>query len=204
MRSLTLILWLAAAGTVLAADLPPLDEFTATMPQPAHLWVSPDGHGHDLQHAYGPGWGGQVDGTIEVQLLDDNLDPIVGYPREDIWLADVQGDFVFCAAANIADHDTDLDGRTTISGPFRAGGQIMPDGEARVYVAGSPIGDAPLPLTINSPDVNGDLRVNLADIAPFVQALQSGYDWRFDFNADGTVNLVDISIFVATLGEECP
>jgi hypothetical protein len=54
----------------------------------------------------------------------------------------------------------------------------------------------PTPLAVSciSPDLNGDLIVNLLDIAAFAADFFSGvYAYRSDFNNDGVLNLADIS-----------
>ncbi|MEM9412718.1 MAG: dockerin type I domain-containing protein, partial [Planctomycetota bacterium] len=49
-------------------------------------------------------------------------------------------------------------------------------------------------------DLNGDRRVNLLDIDPFVDLLSNGgYSANADFNNDGRVNLLDIASFVEAL-----
>jgi hypothetical protein len=46
--------------------------------------------------------------------------------------------------------------------------------------------------TVNSPDINGDGVVNLADIPLFTAAYFGGYSPCCDFNMDGVLNLLDI------------
>lgn len=203
MKSILIVSLLAVAGTSLAADLPPLPEFEAWMDQPGHVWAAPDGGGLSLTDAYGLG-GAAVDATIHIVLRDWDFDPVVNYPAEDIWLEGGNStDFAFCIGGTIASGNTDDQGYTSIVGPFRAGGQIPPGTQPSVLVAGDAIWDTDLPLTVNSPDVNGDLVVNLADVAALASALGSD-DWRADFNVDGVINLGDIAIFVGRIGVECP
>jgi len=136
--------------------------------------------------AHGLG-GAMVDAPIHIILRDWNDDPIENYPAEDIWLdGGSSDDFAFC-----------------IGGPFQAGGQIPPGTQPAVLVAGIAIWDTDLPLTINSPDVNGDRLVNLSDVAQLTGIL-GGYAWRFDFNDDGVVNLIDVSIFTSMMAADCP
>jgi hypothetical protein len=203
MKSIMIAILIATAGASLAADLPPLPEFDAWMDQPGHVWVDPDGSGLSLLDAYGPGGAG-ADATIHIILRDWNDNPVVNYPAEDIWLdGGSSTDFAFCIGGTIASGDTDDQGYTSIVGPFRAGGQIPPGTQPSVLVAGDAIWNTDLPLTVNSPDINGDLVVNLADVAALTSALGT-YDWRMDFNDDGAINLGDIAIFVGRIGAECP
>ncbi|MEM7454396.1 MAG: hypothetical protein AAF456_08565 [Planctomycetota bacterium] len=51
-------------------------------------------------------------------------------------------------------------------------------------------------------DMNGDGVVNLADVGPFVDAINSGaYNFIADINGDGDSNLLDIGFFVDMLLE---
>ena len=56
----------------------------------------------------------------------------------------------------------------------------------------------------NSPDINGDLAVNLSDVVLFSQDRYGDYNYRSDFNFDGVVNLSDQIILVGALGVGCP
>lgn len=204
MKSILIVSLLAVARVSVAADLPPLPQFEAWMDQPGHVRVAPDGNGLSLTEAYAPGGGMIVDATIHIILRDWDFDPVVNYPAEDVWLeGGSSDDFAFCIGGTIASGNTDSQGYTSIVGPLQAGGQIPPGTQPAVLVAGVAIWDTDLPLTVNSPDVNGDLVVNLADVAAMAGAL-GGYDWRVDFNVDGIVNLADIASFVGSIGGECP
>ena len=51
-----------------------------------------------------------------------------------------------------------------------------------------------------SGDLNGDGAINLLDVAPFIDALNSGtFSCEADINGDGTVNLLDVSGFIDLL-----
>jgi hypothetical protein len=58
-------------------------------------------------------------------------------------------------------------------------------------------------LYVNSPDINGDLVVDLSDIALFSSDLNGTYNYRSDFNYDGNVNLSDIGVLSAGMGATC-
>lgn len=199
----TAVVALASVGVAAGNPLP---VSTAWMNHAGHVWVSPLGRGPMLSDAYFPGWPDGVDATIHVQLLYQNGDPIVNYPAEDIWLGAPAGvPFAYCAGGTVADQDTDANGETTISRPLRAGGQIPPTSQPCVYVSDQPITYSDLPLTVNSPDVNGDLVVDLSDIVFFTQNLMGGgvVDFRYDFNGDGVLNLSDVVVMAASLGDHC-
>jgi hypothetical protein len=55
-----------------------------------------------------------------------------------------------------------------------------------------------------SPDLNGDLVINLADAQVFSAIFLGTYDVRADFNHDGVVNLADASVFQAHNSHSCP
>lgn len=68
----------------------------------------------------------------------------------------------------------------------------------------SPLSSTPLSISYNSPDINGDLRVDLSDVTFFAHDYFGVYDYRSDFNYDGVVNLTDVSMFAPELGAACP
>ena len=74
-----------------------------------------------------------------------------------------------------------------------------------VYIAGIPVNTPPLDIRVNSPDINGDLVVNLVDVAAFAEGFMGGvYAFRSDYNFDGVLNLIDLGAFASHLGETCP
>ena len=51
-------------------------------------------------------------------------------------------------------------------------------------------------------DVNRDCNVNLLDVTPFINVLNSGgFQAEADLNQDGAVDLVDVDLFVALLSD---
>jgi len=209
MRSTFLALALLALLALLAsatwAQIPPIDLFTADMAGPAHIWVSPSGYGPALTDAYVPGISATFDATIIVTLTDWNGDPIVGWPHEDVWLDELSPSaFVFCPAGTCADTDSDANGQMRFTSSLMAGGQIMPDDDTYVFVNGETLSSLSVPLSVNSPDINGDLTVNLSDVVFFCQGLTGTYDWRLDFNFDTVINLSDVVVMAQTLGQTCP
>ena len=169
------------------------------------LLVLPDGSGDPFSMARLPG-GTVADATLTLTLHDCFDVPIAGVPSEDLWLTTVDGGLANCATytATIADNNTDADGVTTWSVPPHAGGHS----EAGIVfmVSGSDLFYSQTPMNLNfvSPDLNGDLMVNLSDIVAFVSDLEAGAASRSDFNHDGAVNLSDVIIMVGGLGADCP
>ncbi len=148
--------------------------------------------------------------TLEILAEEFNHGVLAGLPREDIWIECAQQlELQFCGQGNIADVDTDAQGRTRFALPLR-GGSYCETG-VLVFIQGAFIGVGEpfsdqfvVSLAINSPDINGDLVVDLSDIALFSQDLDRGDAFRSDFNHDGVVNLSDIAIFAGALGDRCP
>jgi len=171
-------------------------------PDPVCLLVMPDGSGPGLDTARTI-WGQGVDATVSVRILDALYQPIQGYPAEDVWLVAAGGGMMSCAAGSIADAPTDANGETTIGGPLRGGG--WSEAPARVeiasYVAQQPAG---LALAFNSPDINGDLKVDLSDVQLFAADYYGAYRLRSDFAFDGQVNLSDIVPLAEAMGAVCP
>ncbi|MBD3222248.1 hypothetical protein GF314_13505 [bacterium] len=202
-RMTAILTLLAAAGMASAADIPEPDLCTVEIDAlaiGASIFVVPDGSGTPLTAASAPG-GVEVDATITVTLVNPAGELIVGYPAEDLWLETADGGLVACPDGTTADAPTDENGQTVWQQPLHAGG--WSDAESLLaLVAGVPI-HPELPLRVNSPDVNGDLEVNLSDIVPLAQAL-GGYAYEVDFNHDGAINLSDIARFVPAIGAACP
>lgn len=157
--------------------------------------ITPAGNGPSLADA---------GATITVTIADNCGGPIAGYPFQDIWWNDPgTGELSFCLGGSIADGNTNATGTTTISGSARGGGFTQQG--ALVYVSGMPMLDYPLAFEVNSPDLNGDLTVNLADVGEFATDFHNAqYDFRSDLARDGAENLADVGVLAAHVGETCP
>jgi len=185
------------------ADVPDLNNSTATIDPTAanaSIFVLPNGAGTGFDEAFGAG-GAEVDATITLMLVDTQGDPIFGYPFEDLWLETSGFSLAYCEGGSAADGSTDINGEATWSNPLAAGGNTLGE-TTQVYVAGAPLAGAGVPLTFNSADMNGDLLVNLSDIASFTPMLNS-YSYSGDFNNDGVINLSDIARFTQGYGTGC-
>ena len=210
MRMLTLasILLLAGAGAVLAQtdgipDLSPSYAYLAyTGPDSPTVLVIPDGTGARLDQA-ALADGTVVDATITLVLLDTQEFPIANFPWEDIWLQAADGGMVFCPGGTTPDANTDILGETRWTLPLRAGGwslaltQVLVNGEALTSAPG-------LALNVNSPDLNGDLAVDLGDIAIFAGDYFGAYAFRADLHRDGVLNLSDVGALAVGFGSRCP
>ena len=195
-------------GTGVQADTPgvggPYGEYWMeyTGPETLTLLVVPDGSGETFDQAFLP-YGGRADATITLVLRDGNGDPIPNFPREDVWLISEDDGLVACVGGAIPDTDTDQQGMTRWSAPLRAGGHS--EGRADVRVNGAPIElSAPVLLGFNSPDINGDLVVNLSDVQLFTVDFYYADTFRSDFYRDGVVNLSDLAALSHAFGAACP
>lgn len=212
MRTAATLLLVLLPTCALAQGIPPYDSsawLTAT--GPVSLFCDPVGGGRPLTQARAldtPN-GSWVDATIIVELLDGWGDPVAGYPAEDLWLTTTGATLVLCDGGIRADGPTGADGRTTFSGPVRAGGHLIPASDNRLLVETahgalhySSLGD----LSLTSPDLDGDLDVDLSDVILFAQGyLDYGtYDPELDFHYDGVINLSDLIVMTQHRNLVCP
>ena len=157
-----------------------------------------------------------MDATIGVRLVDEYWQFIPNFPAEDLWLAFAVDPGTATACFNhpnipggifIADAATDSYGWTSFALPLRGGGWST--GPVTVYLNGEPafgpdlILHPPLPLRANSPDLNGDGAVNLADLSQFTQDLLGVYHFRSDLYWDAVINLSDVSLIAQGNGVVC-
>ena len=206
MRTVIIATILLGSSTLVAQAQEDIDWMYATLTTAAgdtecSLFVRPDGQGTPLTAAFVPD-GDPIDATITLLLTDYSLAPIVGFPAEDLWLESSNGGMAICISGSMADGPTDANGETTWTRPLLAGGNS--GGETMHGVVSGWRLAAPLPITANSADLNGDLLVNLVDIVLFTQSLTGPYSYAADFNFDGVVDLTDIVRFVPSIGADCP
>ena len=140
--------------------------------------------------------------TVQVILeghIVPNLSPVDIWLRgcDDVWTT-------ICPPASQAinaDHPSDENGMTTISGAIAAGGSVtglwvivhnwIATGVS--YCLGDFIC---LPITVVSPDIDGDLVVGFVDLALFASNWPpQPYSPSRDFNGDGVIDLRDLSLF---------
>ncbi len=168
------------------------------------LLVCPCGDGYNLYEVYDQ-WGHQVVGTLYLQLIDSFGEPVPNFPAEDIWLGSSQGHLAFNHPGTCPDQDTDFEGTTYWTSPLAAGGYRRDTEIIQVFVSGDLLNVPPvLEFHFNSPDINGDLRVDLADVTLFATDYTGGYNYRSDFVWDSELNLADLTEFARHLGHSCP
>ncbi|MFH2053096.1 MAG: FlgD immunoglobulin-like domain containing protein [bacterium] len=179
-----------------------LDQCTASTAAtgPVSIYNIPNGQGSGLDEAQT--WGaGAMDARISVVIRDGLGQPIPGYPWEDLWLESDGGGLAHCPGGTHPDGPTDADGMTTFTGPFRAGGHTQSGESLFVMVDGQPIWNSTFPqIACNSPDIDGDLDVDLMDLTWFADDFCGVYNFRSDFRWDGVINLSDIAILAGAWG----
>jgi hypothetical protein len=199
------VLFIAPVNPALSGvpDASQCEAFIAyTGPGVVSLMVVPDGSGNSFTEARDD-QGNIVDATITIIVRDYAGSVIVNYPSEDMWLETADDGLVAGAWANIPDSDTDAQGTTQWVHPLVAGGSSL--GPVFVTINAIRLTSNPgLPLKFNSPDINGDLVVNLQDVSILTVDYYSGYSFRCDLNGDGYLNLRDIPIFAEHFGAQRP
>ncbi|MBU0741408.1 hypothetical protein KKG45_05990 [bacterium] len=236
-----LLICIAAMGvtTLGFAGIPDLDTSSCTMLNApvgvnVNVYNTPDGSGSLMTEARAPifpvppapgPYSTEEDATITVTLLDSGSNPVFAYPFEDIWLENPPavppvnvGDpagLVACPNGTIADASTDINGMTTFSGPFYAGGHVdysndgndTNDGKTYVMVSGSPLTNGPLLLLFNSADIDGDgLWTTSTDVLLFSQRypVAAGYHYSVDYYFDERDDISDLVWFSAARNVQCP
>jgi hypothetical protein len=209
------ILLFAGQAAANPIEVPVVTEVQFEPAQDVSLCMVPDGSGTSFAAAW-DGDGHHVDATIRVQLSHEWGPEWPEFPAEDIWLGfyesptNVTGclDVSYYDNAFYADGDSDELGMVEWTLPWHGGGWST--GPVTIYIYGGPAMYPdyselpPLPLRVNSPDISGDLVVDLTDVALFVQDLGGPYHYRSDFCWDGVIDLSDIAIFVQGMGAVCP
>jgi len=169
---------------------------------PCPLFVCPQGDTDSFQDQ---GW------WIFICVIDDLGDPVADVPATDFWLIDCDpiNDVSLCggSASSGADANTDATGMTEMRlGTLTGGG--CADGMALV-VGGFVVLDSLTncttefccPISVRSPDITGDLQVNLVDLSNFAAGFPpQPYSACADLNVDGAVGLQDLSRFAFHFG----
>lgn len=199
------LFFLSIAATAVAKPINPCASSATT--EGGVLLVCPLGDGPTLADI-----GATIDVTVMIGPSEDPEPyPSYGMLPSDIWVAPVgsQRSALLCGGSFSCDADGLLDenGHTTISGSIAAGGHS--ENPVHVIAIGQAVGrgeqcDDPLPLVLVSPDINGDLVVDLVDVAMF--GLEFGRavpDPRMDFDGDGAVDMADVGRFAIHLSHGC-
>lgn len=177
--------------------------FTVSPGTTATLLVVPDGSGPPLSQARLHN-GSLIDRVLHLQAFDDLGTPVYQLEPDHWTLAWQDGGVHACGGTLQPDRTTGADGMTEWALPLRAGGYSR--SLVRVTWHGQPLlTNNGLVLQVNSPDLNGDLVVDLLDVTLFAQDyFADDYRFRSDLHADGDVNISDIVPMVQHLGARCP
>lgn len=201
---LATVLVFTASPFLALAGIPDLNQCSVSMaysgPLTVSLLVVPDGDGNPFTEAHDSD-GMVADATITLIIRDGGGVPVVNFPHEDCWLESNDYGMVPCVGGTVADQATDVNGMTFWANPLFAGGHSQE--VTFVLINGDRVLDS-LNLVYNSPDINGDLVVNLSDVATFSGAYFSDYEFYGDYNGDGVINLTDVAIFTQHIGASCP
>jgi hypothetical protein len=211
-RTSLLIASVVLATMAGAVPAPVVEEVQCNVTEPVCILVVPDGTGLTFQDARTID-GDVVDVTLSVLIwLYDEFGPIGplgGFSADWLTIQAPDGLTQGCAQDHVAaaDHDTGEDGWTEFTLAPRAGGWSQDLLE--IYIMGDPASAfgseiPPLPIYFNSPDIDGDLTVDLTDISLFVQDLAApDAPFRSDLVWDGVIDLSDIAVFTQHLGAGC-
>ena len=206
------------AGPALAQGFPVAQNCSAVLNTPGPLSVSmfliPDGSGTPLANCYAFG-GTFTSAVINVTLIDAAGLPAVGVPATNVRLEEMNSNVFWCSnawypppvhAPNLADMASNAAGQTQFTLSYHGGGWIHGSTFVWVLEASGAWMQIPTPVNVsyNSPDINGDLVVNLSDVSFFAMDFFAGYMYRSDFNYDGIINLTDLVMLAPNLGVSCP
>lgn len=150
--------------------------------------------------------------TITVTCLDNVHAPIPGIIPSDIWLIGCNNLLTLCGGSGSinASAPTDINGQTTITDDYAAGGCDL--GGVRVVVQGIVVGAGVcgqpcVPIKVKSADLNSNLVVNLVDFAIFGVGYTSppkSYNECIDYTAPfGTVTLPDFAKYGSHNNHTC-
>lgn len=194
-------------ATFAMAGIPDLQESTAA---PAFnsgvisLYNLPNGGGQSFNQArfFNGVSSDIVNGEITLTVLDSDLNPVVLYPFEDIWLESRDGGMFICPGGSVCDQSTDEFGQTTWTVPMLAGGYST-DLMQVVINGGALTSDSGMSIMVNSADINGSGQVELGDVTIFSGDFFGAYNYRSDFSYDTAIDLLDVTRLAAGWGALC-
>jgi hypothetical protein len=124
-------------------------------------------------------------------------------PEGSIFALEACGDLIFCVPPEI-DGPPDASGMATFSGAVIGGGQTDKWLWATGWIPEPPCLAIEVDIRLVSPDIDGDLMVNLEDLSLFAMAWPPlPFDARADLNGDLMIGLVDLAIFADHYGHSC-
>lgn len=167
--------------------------------EPISICVLPDGEARAFIS------GGQpVMAALRFPVMRWDTIPVAFSPVPVEWFDG--GPEVICGP-NVVELITDSDGWVTWTPDIQGGGHRGPDEavDLSLWIPVCPNQQLDIleGIYFNSPDINGDLRVNLSDVPDFAGDFFGAYDYRSDFNWDNVINLSDIVFMAQSLGVAC-
>jgi hypothetical protein len=199
---------LLASAAAWATGIPHVESVVTAAETEASIFILPDGTGSPLASCVGAG-GLPADARITARLVDANGAFIPAFPAEDMWLS-FESPLVQCCGQMgfLAEAASDAEGYVYFSQPLAGGGYC--EGPLWFYLNGmraeNPVDGElpPLALRANSPDINADGVIDLADIHLFAADFFGEYHYRSDFYWDGVINLADVGMMAQGPGHGCP
>jgi len=184
------------------------------------MFLVPDGTGTPFTSCFQRG-GALSNAVITVTLRDVFGAPVSGVPASLIRLEQASSPLAWCTTSlfpppphgpNKADGPTDMLGETTFTRRYFGGSWVEAAVTGGTYVwlldaSSGTWNQIPTSVLVsyNSPDLNGDLVVDLLDVSEFAMTLFGGaYHYKIDFNYDLFNNLIDFAMFVPEYGASCP
>lgn len=207
---MSVMLAVAAGDAAAQGTIDPVPDFMLStssflyyLAQTPVLLVVPDGSGPSFEGARLIN-GQTVNRKIALWALDGGGYPIANMSRTDWSLRWGDDGIVACQYGLAATFNTRTDGTTDWIAPPHAGGHS--ESLVRVYWRNwSPLlSNGGMRLSANSPDINGDLDVNIADVAVFASDYFGAYGFRSDLAYDGAINITDIGVLASRMGRGCP
>ena len=204
-----LLCWQVMPASVDNANSGIVDPCSSTASVPSMLdtcclYVCPQGDGPELSDC------GSI---ISITVKDQSGTPLDGVPAADFWLEGCSGGMALCggSGSSNADSASNALGNTTMSGGIAAGGcdiGVVVVIQGVIVLAQSTVCTTYecLPIVITSPDINGDLIVDIIDLAAFAIGYTSPpkpLTPCLDYNCDGLVDIIDFAVFAIHYLHSC-
>jgi len=203
-RNLVTLILVLLVPAVVFGEVPDIDncQITTLATADVSIMICPACDGNSFGAAFTFG-GDLMVATIQVIIANNVGQPLEGIAADTIWI-DADG-VNWCTAGNISDYDTDVGGLTEFILP-PCGGGCSTDYLNGYLLIGSPtpFNENPLSIKFNSPDTNGDLVVDLIDLAAFAEAYFLPATYCFDYYWDGAMTLQDLALFSQHYTHACP
>ena len=200
------ILLVAAAGFVspIQACVPTIEmiqDYRWDPPGPLSICVLPDGETRTYSYLSS---GQEVNVVLQFLVEDWTADPPFPYVHVELFDGGPEAN---CGSNEVV-LSSDAEGWVSWTPDFQGGGHRGPDepvylGLMMMQLCPNQHLELQESVYFNSPDISGDLKVDLGDIQIFAGDFFGSYDYRSDFNGDGVVNLSDVGFMAQAMGSAC-